>query len=218
MKPTSITRRFASTRDFVNNIVPSPSNYSSYWACKGLWKVSSQELWGSLSCFFAFCKLSENVAEINNMATSVSFRWELERNQKTCLAEKKRRQWKSKKERRRGSGQSVNGTSSTCATPCPPCATPCSALFRMRGFMWHFSDGRRKDTKNKFDWRSRVWKVRRKKLFYLKRLVERLVVKLGAFGNGEASQAREECEQLIKDKKREIEDLLTLKIKIKIKR
>ena len=60
--------------------------------------------------------------------------------------------------------------------------------------------------------------MRRKKLFYLKRLVERLVVKLGAFGNGEASQAREECEQLIKDKKREIEDLLTLKIKIKIKR
>ena len=48
-----------------------------------------------------------------------------------------------------------------------------SPLFRMRVFMWHASNGRRRDTKNRFGWR-RVWKVKKK-------LVESLLVKLEAF-------------------------------------
>ena len=63
-----------------------------------------------------------------------------------------------------------------------------SPLFRMRVIMWHGSDGRRKDTKNRFWWHLR--KSEKKKSFVSKRLVESIL------WNGEASRACEESQQL----------------------
>ena len=194
MKPTSITRRFASTQKYF----PLTNHLEQLLSLQGALKSILTRAVGSLSCFFAFCKLSENVAEMNNMTTSVSFRWKLERNQKKCFGEKRRQCEKKKKRRKKIKGNIwVRRRGSVCEWDQLPllvqllpqvtarrqilnnicyrffslCQTQAllelvlltsSPLFRMRVFMWHLSDGRRKDTKNKFDWRSRVWKVRRK--------------------------------------------------------
>ena len=95
MKPTSITRRFASTQKYF----PLTNHLEQLLSLQGALKSILTRAVGSLSCFFAFCKLSENVAEINNMTTSVSFRWKLERNQKKCFGEKRQQSKKKRKKK-----------------------------------------------------------------------------------------------------------------------